>query len=73
MDGSDLKILVPVIAAAVLGYLLLVPGASTKKWAGAPPAPKTPTVTFVPEGTPGAISWEEYQRRRYGWSPPRKK
>ena len=28
-----------------------------------------PTVTFVPEGTPGAISLEEYNYRRYGWEP----
>jgi hypothetical protein len=31
---------------------------------------EVPTVTFVEEGTPGAISWEEYQRDRYGWETP---
>lgn len=31
---------------------------------------EVPTVTFVEEGTPGAISWEEYQQERYGWETP---
>ena len=31
---------------------------------------ETPTVTFVPAGTPGAITLEEYNERRYGWRRP---
>jgi hypothetical protein len=72
MELSDLKIFVPVIAIAVVGYLLLIPGASTKKWAGAPPPPPKHTITFVPKGTPGAITWEEYQRQKWG-NLPRKR
>lgn len=26
--------------------------------------PPQRTITFVPKGTPGAITWEEYQRRQ---------
>ena len=26
---------------------------------------REPTITFVPEGTPGAITFEEYTRKRY--------
>ena len=28
-----------------------------------------PVVTFVPEGTPGAMTWEEYRDERYGRAP----
>jgi hypothetical protein len=73
VNGSDLKIFVPVIAIAVLGYLLLIPGSGSQKWGGKqPPKPVTPTITFVPKGTPGAITWEEYQKRRWG-DVPRKR
>jgi hypothetical protein len=67
---GDLKFFVLMILIAVGGYLVFFADLSKINWGG-PSKDRTPTITFVPKGTPGALTWEEYQEKRWGRLPKR--
>ncbi len=66
MSFSDLKFFLLVAVLGVVGYGLLFTNGAWKRYQrGAWEPPPTPTVTFVPAGTPGAKTWEQFQEERY--------
>ena len=57
-----------VVPVALAAYLFIMSPLNTlfeERDGGIDYDSRTPTVTFVPKDTPGAITWEEYQRQRY--------
>jgi hypothetical protein len=71
MSGSDLKFFAVILLVAVGAYWLVLRDWKGKSWNLAAMQRDVPSVTFVPPGTPGAITWEEYQEKRWGPVPRR--
>ena len=69
MSSSDVKFFAVILILAAAGYFAFF-HVDWKKYRGGFQKRQEPTITFVPEGTPGAKSWEEIQkedsRRRWG-------
>jgi hypothetical protein len=63
---SELKLLflVGFMGLAFYGIFKWVDSKDTRPTYKGPP--KQPTISFVPPGTPGAKTWEQLQRERWG-------
>ena len=64
MGGSDIKFFAVIGLVALVAYGFLMGQFKGKTWNLR--TQQEPTIQFVPEGTPGAITMEEYTKRKYG-------
>lgn len=60
MAKSDLKFFVLIVVVGAVGYLAFFQ-MDWGRYKGGFQKRKTPTITFVPEGTEGAQTWKEHQ------------